>query len=159
MSIFSTDIIEDPWVGMAYSFWNCTNPTYKDTVWRDAFKINFSKNKLRDAVKKMLLRDDGGMRLGEVDFDDMNNTLESHGIHKLNDEYKFIILICLLVPSLNENNLSSLLTSCLKQTQLRSGSDVIVKVKFPEKDKQHTFIIIHVLTTTPQWIEITLRRK
>lgn len=157
MSIFSTDIIEDPWVGMAYSFWNCTNPTYKDTVWRDAFKINFSKNKLRDVVKKMLLRDDGSMKLGEVDFDDMNNTLKSHSIHKLNDEYKFIILICLLVPSLNTDNLSSLLTSCLKQTQLRSGSNVIVKVRFPEK--QHTFIIIHVQTATPQRIEITLKRK
>ena len=157
MSIFSTDIIEEPWVGMAYSFWNCTNPNYHDGMWRDAFGINFSKNKLRDIVKKMLVREDGSMKLGEVDFDDMNNTLRSHSIFKLNDEYKFIILICLLVPSLNADNLSSLFTSCLKQTQLRSGSDVIVKVKFPEK--QHTFIIIHVQTATPQRIEITLKRK
>jgi len=157
MSIFSTDIIEDPWVGMVYSFWNCTNPTYHNIMWRDAFKINFSKNKLRDVVKKMLLREDGSMKLGEVDFDDMNNTLKSRNIHKLNDEYKFIILICLLVPSLNTDNLSSLLTSCLKQTQLRSGSNVTVKVSFSEK--QYTFIIIHVQTTTPQRIDITLKRK
>ena len=95
--------------------------------------------------------------LGEVDFDDMNNTLKSHSIFELNDEYKFIILICLLVPSLNADDLSSLFTSCLKQTQLRSGSNVIVKVKSFEK--QYTFIIIHVLTATPQRIEITLKRK
>ena len=61
------------------------------------------------------------------------------------------------MPSLNEENLSNTLTNCLKQTQIRSGSDVNVKVKFPERE--FTFIIIHVNTITPQRIEITLKRK
>ena len=156
MSIFSDNIVEVPWVGMAYEFWNCTNPEYKDFVWRDSFKINFSKTKLRDTLKDMLIRD-GQMKLSEWDFDKMNSTLNTRSIYNLNDEYKFIILICLTVSTLNEDNLSRILTSCLKQTKLREGGDVRVRVRFPEKE--FTYIIIHVHTFTPQRIEITLRRK
>ena len=156
MSLFSNNIIEDPWVGMVYKFWNCTNPNNKDVVWRDAFNINFSKTKLRDSLKDLLLRD-GRMKLSQEEFDDMNNVLNQHAIRKLNDIYKFIILICLVVPTLSEENLSNIFTSCLKQTKLRNGDNVTVSVKFPEK--QHTFVILHVNTTTPQRIEITLKRK
>lgn len=156
MSIFSNNIIEDPWVGMAYKFWNCTNPKYKNVIWRDAFKINFSKSKLRDALKDLLVRD-GHMKLSEQEFEEMNNVLSQHSIFKLNDEYKFIILICLTVPTLNTDNLSNIFTSCLKQTKLKNGDDVTVTVRFPEKE--FTFIVIHVHTSTPQRIEITLKRK
>ena len=156
MSIFSDNIIEDPWVGMVYKFWNCTNPEHKHVIWRDAFKINFSNSKLRDTLKDLLVRD-GQMKISEQDFEEMNDTLSQHSIYKLNDEYKFIILICLLVPALNPDNLSNIFTSCLKQTKLRNGDDVAVSVKFPEKE--FTYIIIHVHTSTPQRIEITLRRK
>lgn len=156
MSIFSNNIIGDPWVGMAYKFWNCTNPEYKDAVWRDAFKINFSKSKLRDVLKDLLVQD-GRMKLSEQEFEEMNNVLSQHSIYKLNDEYKFIILICLVVPTLNTDNLSNIFTSCLKQTKLRNGDDVTVSVKFPEKE--FTFVVIHVRTSTPQRIEITLKRK
>lgn len=157
MSIFSNNIVGDPWVGMAYKFWNCTNPEYKDVMWRDAFKINFSKSKLRDVLKDLLVHPDGQMKLSEQEFEEMNNVLNQHAIRKLNDIYKFIILICLVVPTLSEENLSNIFTSCLKQTKLRNGDTVTVSVKFPEK--QHTFVILHVNTTTPQRIEITLKRK
>ena len=157
MSIFSNNIIEDPWVGMVYKFWNCTNPKYKNVVWRDAFKINFSKSKLRNILKDMLVQEDGRMKLSEQEFEEMNNVLSQHSIYKLNDEYKFIILICLVSPTLNEENLSKIFTSCLKQTQLKNSSDVRVRIYFPEKE--HTFLVIHVQTTTPQRIEITLKRK
>ena len=156
MSLFDIGIVEDPWVGMAYKFWNCTNPEYKDSTWRDAFKINFSKTKLRDSLKELLVRD-GKMKLSEQEFEDMNNVLNQHSIYKLNDEYKFIILICLVVPTLSEENLSHIFTSCLKQTKLRNGDTVTVRIRFPEKE--HTFVIIHVNTFTPQRIEITLKRK
>lgn len=156
MSLFDIGIVEDPWVGMAYKFWNCTNPEHKDHTWRDAFKINFSKTKLRDSLKELLVRD-GKMKLSEQEFEDMNNVLNQHSIYKLNDEYKFIILICLVVPTLSEENLSRIFTSCLKQTKLHNGDTVTVSIKFPEKE--HTFVIIHVNTFTPQRIEITLKRK
>lgn len=155
MSIFSNNLIEDPWVGMAYKFWNCTNPEYKDAVWREAFKMNFSRTKLQSAVKSLLLRGDGTMK--KLDFDEMNEELSKHSIHKLGVEYKLIIIICLLVSSLDEGNLSDILTNCLKQTQLNRDYDVKVKIKF--KEHSFTFIIIHVQTTTPQRIEITLKRK
>ena len=157
MSIFSNNIIEDPWVGMAYKFWNCTNPSYKTPVWSDAFKINFSRTKLQSIVKSLLLRNDGSMKIKEFDFDEMNEELSKHSIHKLEVEYKLIILICLLVSTLNEENLSSILTNCLKQTQLNRDCDVNVKIKF--KEQSFTYIIIHVQTATPQRIEITLKRR
>ena len=157
MSIFSGNLIEDPWVGMAYKFWNCTNPSYKNQIWSDAFKINFSRTRLQSIVKSLLLREDGTMKIGEVDFDEMNEELSKHSIFKLGSEYKFIILICLLVSSLDEKNLSDILTKCLKQTQLNKDCDVSVKIKF--KEQSFTYIIIHVNTITPQRIEITLKRK
>ena len=157
MSIFSDYITEDPWVGMAYKFWNCTKPEFKDEIWRDAFKLNFSKSKLKEKLKSMLLREDGTMKITQDEFDEMNQILSQHAIYHLDDEYKFIILICLTVPTLNEENLSSILTSCLKRNKLREGDDVKVSIKFPEKE--HTFIVIHARTVTPQRIEITLKRK
>ena len=156
MSLFSENIIEDPWVGMVYKFWNCTNPRNMPDTWKDAFKINFSRSKLRDKVKELLMHN-GVMKLSEQEFEEMNQTLNQHSIFELSSEYRFIILICLIVPTLNEENLGDILTSCLKQTKLRNGDTVTVSVKFPEK--QHTFVILHVNTTTPQRIEITLKRK
>jgi hypothetical protein len=157
MSIFSTELVKESWVGMAYELWYCTNPLYQYNEWSDAFEINFSKNKLRDVVKKMLMRDDGSMKLGENDFDNMNNNLENHNTYKLNDEYKFIILICLLAPSLNEENLSSILTSCLTQRQLRLGSNVDVKVEISEES--YTFLKINVRAVISQQIKIVLKKK
>ena len=157
MSIFSENIVEDPWVGMAYKFWNCTNPKYQDDIWTDAFELNFSKTKLKDTLKGLLLRPDGTMKVSEYEFDEINQTLSQHSIYKLNRIYTYIILICLVVPSLNEENLSNVLTSCLKQTKLQKGDNITVKVKFPEHE--HTFIVIHVNTFTPQRIEITLKKK
>ena len=156
MSIFSNNIVEDPWVGMAYKFWNCTNPKNMNDTWRDAFGINFSKTRLRDSLKDLLVRD-GQMKLSAEEFEEMNTVLNQHSIYELNDEYKFIILICLVVPTLNEQNLSNIFTSCLKQTKLKNGDNVTVRVRFPENE--HTFVTINVNTFTPQRIEITLKRK
>ena len=150
-------MVEDPWVGMVYKFWNCTNPNHQNYTWRDAFKINFSKTKLIDTLRGLLCNDNGTMKISAEDFDEMNRVLNQHSIYSLNDEYKFIILICLVAPTLNEENLSNIFTSCLKQTKLKNGDDVTVRVRFPEKE--HTFVIIHVNTFTPQRIEITLKRK
>ena len=156
MSLFSENIIEDPWVGMVYKFWNCTNPRNMDDTWKDAFKINFSKSKLRDKVKELLMHN-GVMKLSEQEFDEINQTLNQHSIFELSTEYQFIILICLIVPTLNEENLSDILTSCLKQTKLNSYGTVSTRVRF--REKEFTYITIHVNTFTPQRIEITLKRK
>ena len=156
MSLFSNNIIEDPWVGMVYKFWNCTNPRNMSDTWKDAFKINFSKSKLRDKVKELLMHN-GVMKLSEQEFDEINQTLNQRSIFELSTEYQFIIIICLIVSTLNEENLSDILTSCLKQTKLSASGNVSVKVRFPAKE--FTFITIHVNTFTPQRIQITLRRK
>ena len=156
MSIFSINLVEETWVGMAYKFWNCTNPN-KSSVWDDILKLNFSRDKLKEKVKELLLREDGTMKISESEFQDMNDILENHSVFKLSKEYIYIILICLVAPTLNENDLSKIFTSCLKQTQLRRGSDVAVTVKFPESE--HCLIFIKANTTTPQTIGITLKRK
>ncbi len=162
MSIFSNHIVEDIWVGMAYEVWNYTNPIYKNHVWDDAFDINFSKTKMREAIERLSRRDDGSIKISEVELREIIETLSQHSIHKhsihkLRNIYKYIILICLIVPSLDEQNLSNILTSCLKQTKISKGNTVTVKIKFPERE--HTFIVIHVNTFTPQRIEIVLKRK
>jgi len=142
---------------MVYKFWDCTNPNHKHISWRDAFKINFSKTKIVDTLRGLLCNDDGSMKISQKDFDEINNVLNQRSIYNLNDIYKYIILMCLVVPSLNEENLSKTFTSCLKQTKIREGGDVTVNVKL--RDKSYTFIIIHVNTFIPQRIEITLKRK
>lgn len=156
MSLFSENIIEDPWVGMVYKFWNCTNPRNMPDAWKDAFKINFSRSKLRDKVKELLVHD-GVMKLSEQEFEEINQTLNQRSIFELSSEYQFIIIICLIVPTLNEENLGDILTSCLKQTKLSALGNVSIRVRF--RDKEFTYITIHVNTFTPQRIEITLRRK
>lgn len=156
MSIFSTNLVEEIWVGMAYKFWNCTNPN-NSPIWDVILKLNFSRDKLKEKVKKLLLREDGTMKISESEFQEINGVLENHSIFKLSKEYIYIILICLVAPTLNKNDLSKIFTSCLKQTQLRRGSDVVVTVNFPESE--HCLIFIKVNTTTPQGIGITLKRK
>ena len=156
MSLFSENIIEDPWVGMVYKFWNCTNPRNMNDTWKDAFKINFSRSKLRDKVKELLTHD-GRMKLSEQEFEEINQILNQRSIFELSSEYQFIIIICLVVSTLDEKNLSDILTSCLKQTKLNALGTVSVRVRF--REKEFTYITIHVNTFTPQRIEITLRRK
>ena len=156
MSLFDNNLVSDPWVGMVYEFWRCTNPNRMDAIWRDAFKINFSKSKLCDTLKELLFQN-GKMKLSNAEFEEINDKLNQSSIYKLNDEYKFIILICLVVSTLNAENLSNIFTSCLKQIKLKNGDNVTVDIQFPEKE--YTFIIIYVNTFTPQRIEITLKRK
>lgn len=123
MSIFSQNITSPLWVGAAYKFWKSTysNSGFGNDLWNDCFKINFSKSKLRNVLKSLIAQDDGTLKISEQDFEEMNDSLSQHSIYKLIDEYKFIILICLVVPSLNEETLSNIFTSCLKQSSLRSG--------------------------------------
>ena len=156
MSLFSENIIEDPWVGMVYKFWKCTNPINMNDTWKDAFKINFSRSKLRDKVKELLMHN-GGMKLSKQEFEEMNDTLNQNYIFELSNEYQYIIILCLIVSTLNEENLSNILTSCLKQTRLSTQGTVSVKVRYQENE--FAYVTIHVNTFIPQRIEIILKRK
>ena len=125
-------------------------------TWKDAFKINFSRSKLRDKVKELLMHN-GGMKLSKQEFEEMNDTLNQNYIFELSNEYQYIIILCLIVSTLNEENLSNILTSCLKQTRLSTQGTVSVKVRYQENE--FAYVTIHVNTFIPQRIEIILKRK
>ena len=154
MSLFSENIIEDPWINMAYRFWNCTHPAFQSDVWNAAFKINWSKPKLKNFVKGI---NRGTIKFSESDFDEMKEILRQHGIEFIDKEYYYIIVSILISPTLDSDNLSQILTNCLSDKKLSEGGFVQVKIKFQESDL--VYLIIHTKTTTPQRIEITLKRR
>lgn len=156
MSIFSTDIIEEPWIGMAYKLGNCTNPLWQDPFWNDAFTLNFSKKKLLNKFRELMIRDNGTTKLTKDDFAFINETTKTHHLKDIGKEYKFIILMCLVVPTLDK--LCGILNSCLVDSRKENGN-VDVVIKPGDKGDDYLYIIIKVNTVTPQRIEILLVKK
>jgi hypothetical protein len=154
VSLFSENIIEDPWINMAYAFWNCTNPNFQSDTWNDAFKFNWSKTKMKQKVSEI---NKDSIRFTEDHWNEVQEVLMNHGINFFPKEYHYLILIVLLASGLDANILTNTLKECLSERAIRAGGDIEVKIKFPEKI--FVFIVILVKTTTPQRIEITLKRR
>lgn len=144
------------WVGMAYEFYGCTDPRYQNDVWRDAFKINFSKRKLANTLKKSFYKSDGSLKLSG-DLEEIDETLSNTGLD-LSNNYLMIVLLCLVAETLDPQKLADTLTSCLNDSKLNKGYKVEVKVS-DKTVTNFTHIIIHVNTTTPQKIQIILKQK
>ena len=154
MSLFSENIIEDPWVGMAYAFWNCTNPLYESDIWESAFKINWSKVEMRKIVS---VANHGTTKFSESDWEEVKGVLNEHRISFIPKEYYYIIIMVLIANSLNEETLSQSFTNCLSKKKIREGGSVQVKIR--DFQTGFVYLIIHAKTTTPQRIEIILKKR
>lgn len=160
MSIFSTSIIEEPWVGMAYKICGLTIPYIQDEIWLDAFDLNFSKTKLSNIVKSLNSRGDGTSRWTDDNQQEFLELLEYHNCKPsdLPRNYRFIIFICVLSPTLNQDKLSEVLTSCLKEVHIKKGRNVRVKV-WDKVNEGKAYITIVVNTSIKQRIEIALEKR
>ena len=159
MSIFSKKtIVEDPWVGMVYEFFDCTHPDFKGATWNSALSINFSSQTIKELLNNNIRRSDGSIKLDKDELTRINKRfLMFHMAVNAKDIYRDIILLCLINTTLSEKSLSDLYTACLNRKKKDEGD--VVTVEIDDTIEDFVIVRLHVHTTTPQMIRISLMKK